>query len=95
VSLFPFVHTSTKADHIMPYSYRMQRVLHSTLTARILLNLREAALRDRTKKALTIDIIATSFSIDEMNPPEAQTALSTVIMGVDTWILDTGSNAQD
>jgi hypothetical protein len=62
----------------------MQRVLHAIFTARILLNLREAA-RDNKDNADR----ATRTS--HPNQPECRrndTALSSVILGVETWFLD-------
>jgi len=71
---------------------RMQRVLHSILTGRILLNLREAASRDREKVGLTKNAsAATSFTDGETG---ARPTLSSIVIGVDSWFRDTGINAQ-
>lgn len=72
----------------------MQRVLHSICTARILLNLRKAANEDR---AWLSEIPTDSDSDSNTRSREnhravsgrQRTALSSVILGVDTWFRDT------
>jgi len=67
----------------------MQRDLHSILTGRILLNLREAACRDRAKTALnTSGTDATTTSMDVTHP---WTAFSSIVIGVDTWFRGAGT----
>ena len=65
----------------------MQRVLHSIFTARILLNLREAATQDRIGTE-------TSDISRDTERKRTDTALSSVIIGVDTWFRDTPSRTQ-
>ncbi|KAF8509156.1 hypothetical protein JB92DRAFT_2948664 [Gautieria morchelliformis] len=57
----------------------MQRVLHAIFAARILLNLREAANKDRA------DLATTTSEPDQAEWRRTDTALSTVILGVETW----------
>ena len=64
----------------------MQRALHSMFTARILLNLREAARRDRERTALTS--LGADVTIGGARP---RTVLSSVMIGVDTWFRDPGT----
>jgi len=71
----------------------MQRVLHSILTARILLHLRLAVVRDR-RDASTSDLPPVLSSMFDSRHGQ----LSTVIIGADTWFLDpesTGSDIQE
>jgi hypothetical protein len=66
----------------------MQRVMHSILTARILLNLRQAITLDRGTRAGTLEDNETSFHVNS-------TALSSVVIGVNTWFReDNGINTQ-
>jgi len=69
----------------------MQRVLHSILTARILLHLRLAAVRDRrdASKSDTPPGLSTVFE----NSRHGQ--LSTFFIGADTWFGDSDSNGGD
>ena len=66
---------------------RMQRVMHSIFTARILLNLREAAKRDRSG-------MVTSNSSSHISRGRNDIALSSAIIGVDTWFRNTQSATQ-
>lgn len=77
-------------DHL-PKHHRMQRELHSILTARILLNLREAAYRDCASREVTVNDTVTWSVIDEANTP---TTFSSVIIGVDTWFRDTRARSR-
>ncbi|KAF8482231.1 hypothetical protein JB92DRAFT_3036746 [Gautieria morchelliformis] len=60
----------------------MQRVLHAILTARILLNLREAANKDHA------DLATRTGNSDQPERRRKDTALSSVILGVETWFRD-------
>ena len=68
--------------------YRMQRNLHSILTTRILLNLREAVRQDRARRALANSDMETTLNVSERYQRETPTALSSVVIGVDTWFRD-------
>jgi hypothetical protein len=68
----------------------MQRVLHSVLTKRMLLNLRGTASAGSALKAQTSNQISTRSDntwIQHCN----DTALSSVVIGVDTWFMDEDS----
>jgi hypothetical protein len=67
----------------------MQRVLHSILTARILLNLREAASRDRVRKGATSSGEDPVSAVDETQHADTPPALSSVVTGVDSWFIET------
>jgi hypothetical protein len=69
----------------------MQRALHSILTVRILLDLREASSPDRAKNTLTRGDTNSAVSIPEAS---ARTALSSVILGVETWFPDRETSTQ-
>lgn len=79
----------------------MQRDLHSIFTTRILLNLREAAMRDRVGRALTshgtsedtTQDVNTSYQFDVRGT--AWSALSSVVIGVDAWFPDSISLPAD
>ena len=75
------------SSKLIPYICRIQRVLHSILTARILLNLREAACRDRGVRTLTTSNTAEETSLEANGSCQrgSWTALSSVINGVDIW----------
>ncbi|KAF8532562.1 hypothetical protein JB92DRAFT_2841171 [Gautieria morchelliformis] len=60
----------------------MQLVLHAILTARILLNLREAANKDHA------DLATRTSDPDQREWRRKDTALSSVILGVETWFRD-------
>ena len=68
----------------------MQRVMHSIVTARILLNLRQAVTVDRAKRAASED-----GGVDDTNGSRSTpTALSSVIIGVDTWFHDESAEVE-
>ncbi|KAF8590890.1 hypothetical protein K439DRAFT_1657008, partial [Ramaria rubella] len=64
----------------------MQRDLHSIFTARILINLREAAYRDRARRTLST-CTETALNVDE-HRQETWSALTSVIIGVESWFRD-------
>jgi hypothetical protein len=68
----------------------MQRDLHSIFTTRILLNLREAASRDRARRLQTrseTDAMLTRAN-HQSRERETRTAFSSVVIGVDMWFPD-------
>lgn len=72
----------------------MERVLYSICTARILLNLRKAANEDRawlSEFSTDSDSNGTTRSRENHRTVSGRqrTALSSVILGVDTWFRDT------
>jgi len=68
----------------------MQRVLHSILTARILLNLREAAHRD-----MAVTNNGTDTDLDFRPRMTRSEGVSSAIMGADTWFLDNSNTMQN
>jgi hypothetical protein len=72
----------------------MQRVVHSILTARVLLDLREAVSRDRARKETACNGTDSTLTLDETGQPSAPTALSSIIIRVDSWFQDTGTTTQ-
>ena len=57
----------------------MQRVLHSILTSRLLLNLREAACQDR------VELASRPHDTGESDNSQVWTTLSSVVIGADAW----------
>lgn len=64
------------------HAHRMQRILHSILSARILLNLRQAAYRDRAR-APTSSATGTMPNFTE----------ASVAIGMDTWFQSSGATS--
>jgi hypothetical protein len=85
---------ATQADLTTPDSCRMQRVLHSIMTARILLNIREAAARDLGKNAPIPNGTSTALSFIRPDQPETRQARSRDIIGMDTWSTDSETTTE-
>ena len=65
---------------------RMQRVLHSVLTKRMLLNLRKSVSSRSTSRTRSSDPGSTQSDSSWTNQHRNRTALSSVVVGVDTWM---------
>jgi hypothetical protein len=68
--------------------------MHSILTVRILLNIREAAALDLEKNAPIPNGTGAALSFVRPDPLETREACSRDIIGMDTWFTDSDTTTQ-